>query len=80
MFQSESSHFSFRGKLLAPTFKFKHKMIHKHKLEEKMEEALEIAWNSESETERNQAYQLTEFWALQYKQLTGHYYVRGCKK
>ena len=54
--------------------------MNKSHLTELIELNLDLAWNSEDKEVRNQAHQLSEHYALQYKGLTGHYYVREAKK
>jgi len=54
-------------------------MNRKH-LENKIEEFRHIAMTTECNVSRVQAEQLTEFYALAYKEMTGHYYVRGDKR
>ena len=54
--------------------------MNKKHLETKIEEQLETAWNSPNPIKREQAQKLGEFYALQYKELTGHYYVREAKR
>ena len=54
--------------------------MNKKHLIEMIEMNMDFAWNSEEKEIRDQGQQLAENYALQYKELTGHYYVRECKR
>lgn len=52
----------------------------KHALAKRIEEELDKAWNSENPLIRKEAEAQAQYYGERYKELTGHYYVRECKR